>query len=67
MRIETGHYPTYYLNLSISDTEQRQILGLAENADFTFPAVIVIRLQDIRKIESTFDEPIAFLGNGEVV
>jgi hypothetical protein len=55
VKVEIGKYPTYYLNLGISETEQEKLLLHNKSHYSRANAVMVITLQEIRKIDLTFE------------
>lgn len=56
VKVETGRYPTtYYLNLRISEIEQEKLLSLNKSRYSRANAVMIITLQEIRKIDLTFE------------
>jgi hypothetical protein len=81
VKVETGFYPTYYLNLRISETEQEKLLALEKSFFSQANAVMIIALQEIRKIDLTFESypadqnycsiefesSMSFTGKGQVI
>jgi len=79
VQIEAGFFPTYFLNLRISDADQEKLLKLGRA--YFFNAVLVVSLQEIRNIHFTFrscpeapesnsievGSSMSFAGKGEVI
>ncbi|MFT5253355.1 MAG: hypothetical protein ACI87N_002388 [Flavobacteriales bacterium] len=81
IKIETGLFPTYYLNLSIPEKEQKKLLALDKSYYSRANAVLIVKLQEIKKIDLSldsypedeeycsleFESSRSFLGKGQVI
>lgn len=81
VKVKAGRYPSYYLSLRISQTDQKKMLSLSKSYYSRTNAIMVISLEGIKKIDLTFDSfpedqnyctiefesSMSFAGKGQVI